>query len=315
MTANEQVRTVVDALGEVARSADDERVRFGSEMEDVAKEMASLEEAISNLQEQHGALVRLREELEVKTLGGAETGLYYDAIFSALGGQASALAVRAEQVQSARAAQEAALAAAMNTPEIASLKAEAEQFKTTIEPTLEGLPDSYREVLLSHHRGIEAKLEEHMSSIHVDVVEVDTAPLTLSLVFAVDVSDGEPEVLTVVFPIYEDVYSNWETRTEDISTRLASALVQGLYQACREAGLGETEGMFGGHQELLAMEVDLAGSSMTIADLVVSCVHSTLSENPEFLSANIEVEVVGVDMDHLLPAEEEEEEEEDAVEA
>ena len=305
MTAGEHVGTVVAALEEANRLAEDARSKVGSEIADVDREMASLDEAIAKLHEQREALVRLQEELELKATAGAEVAqVYYDAIFGALSSQAAALSARADVVQAAAAAQQAALAAAMNTPEIAALKAESEQFKTTVEPTLAGLPESYRDVLVAHHQSIEARLAAHLAELDVGSVDVDEEPLAASVVFAVDPIDGEPEVLTVVFPIYEAVYADWESRPEDLCTRLASCIVQGIYSACREAGLADAEGMFGGHQDLLAMELDLAGASGDVATLVANAVNMAVAEQPEFADAKVELQMVGVDMDHLLPPDE-----------
>jgi predicted nucleic acid-binding Zn-ribbon protein len=308
MEANEQVQSVIDALDAAHRWAEEERVKMSSEIEEVEKEMANLEAAIDNLSQQHEALVRLHEELGMKAAAGASISeKYYESIFSALVVQAQAVADRVDMVQAAIASQRVALAAAMNTPEIAALQAECDQFTSTIEAGLDSLPESVREVVLSHHRSLESQLAEHRTQLEVDSVDIDVEELSLNLVYAVDPIAGEPELLTVVFPIAESVYVDWESRPETMLTHLASRIVQAIYQVCQDAGLEEPEGAFGGHQGLLAMEVDLAGASHELMGRIAEAVTTAVAIDPEFGSAKIRLEAVCVDMDHLLPPEEDDE--------
>ena len=308
MEVSDHVQSLTEVLDAAHRWAADERAKMGSEIEEVEKEMADMEAAIENLRQQHEALARLREELGVKAGGGTTIAeRYYESIFGALVGQAHAASERAGAIQAAKASQQAALAAAMSTPEIAALQAECEQFATTIEPTLDNFPASYRDLLLSHHRTVEAKLAEHMANLEVDSVEVDGDELQLNLAYAFDPSEGDPEVLTVVFPVAEEVYVDWESRPENLLTHLAARIVQAIYQVCQDAGLADPEGAFGGHQGLLAMEVDLAGASSNLIERLAEAVDTAVAIDAEFNSAKIRVEAVSVDMDHLLPPEEDDE--------
>lgn len=308
MEANDQVQLVTDAIDAANRWVEEERAKMGSEIAEVEKEMAELDAAIENLKQQHDALARLRDDLTGNASGGnAIAERYYESIFGVLVSQAQAANRRTELVQAAEAGQQAALALAMNTPEIAALRSECEQFQTTIQPTLDSLPESYRGVLLSHHATVEARLAEHMATLDVGLVEFAGDVLQLNLVYAVDPSDGEPEVLTVVFPIEEAVYVEWEDRPETLLTRLAASIVQAIYQVCQDAGLSEPEGAFGGHQGLLAMEIDLVGASHGVVDRLAEAVSTSVEIDPGFSAAKIRVDTVCVEMDHLLPREEDEE--------
>jgi hypothetical protein len=308
MDGNDQVQSVTDALDAIERWAEDERAKMSSEIAEVDNEMAQLDAAILNLKQQHEALARLREDIVEKSGGSAAIAeKYYESIFTALVSQAHAANRRAELVQAAEAGQKAALALAMNTPEIAALQAECEQFRSTIEPTLDSLPESYRGVLMSHHATVEAKLAEHMAKLEVGPVEVEGDILSLNLVYAVDPSVGEPEILTVVFPVEETVYVEWEDRPETILTRLATSVVQAIYQVCQDGGLSEPEGAFGGHQGLLAMEVDVLGASDGVVERLAEAVATSVGIDPGFSGAKIRLDAIRVEMDHLLPREEDEE--------
>lgn len=305
MSGNPEVPSVVTALQEVGRWRTEELARHQAELSEVDQEVSSLQAAVANLQQQLEALSRFRGELVGKggKVDAQVTERSYSAVFASLQGQAGALAERTGLVRQAEGDRRAAIAAAMNDSAISALLQEYSQFKT-VEPTLAALPESYRTAIVAHNSTVRERLKSALGNLNRGPVEVDAAEHTVEVVYAVDAPEGNPELLVVVLPLPEEVHSDWANRNEDLQTWVAARVVQAVYQACRLAGLPAAQALYGGHQEMLAVEVDVVGARADLPDLLARTLGQVLSDAPELAAAKVRVVGQPVAIDYLLPPEE-----------
>lgn len=273
---------------------------------EVDHEILQFEEAIRNIQAQITALEDFRRELE-RTRGQIDEQLTqrsYDAIFQALTAQHSALERRAELVTAAWNARDQALAQLASKSEVASLLNEYTQFKNAVEPSLSMLPASYRDVIAAHHHGVVKQLRGQISRILDAVTEVNAEELAFDVVYSIDAPDGPAELLMLVLPIADAVQTRWADREEDLQTHIAARVVHGIYVACHEIGLPGATAMFGGHQGMLAVEVELRGGDPdAIGGVLERALHNAVSVSEELRGARLRPHVMRVPVDHLLPPE------------
>lgn len=311
MTTATTVRTVADALGDVERWKADEQARHAAELVEVDQEIGNLTTAIGNLQQQLEALRKFKEELQGKqqALGGQEIARAHESLFKALQAQSQALVEREAIVAERDKARRADLEASLSGTEIGPLLEEYKQFKTTVEPTLGALPESYRSVILQHHRTLAARLESHVRKAISEPVQVEAAPLEVELVFAVDAPEGKPELLILVLPVTDQVQSGWVDREDSLQLWLAARVVQGVYEAAAKTGFVAAQAMSGGHLGLLALELDLSAAlnGAAFVDAVQAVISERLAGAPELAGARVAVRARKVDVDYVLPPEDDEE--------
>ena len=196
----------------------------------------------------------------------------------------------------------------MKDSAVAPLLKEYEQFRTEVEPTLAALPESYRGVILAHHEGVVNKLREHLGRAAGGPVEVEGDPLVIDVVLAVDAPEGEAELLMLVLPVSEAVYGEWAARDEDLQTHLAARVVQAVYESCGKLGLVGVQAMFGGHRDLLAVEVELGAIKPDDVKAVLQeRLEAVLGSASELQAAKVQAVPRFVAVDHLLPPEEDDE--------
>lgn len=301
--------TVAGGLEEVAQWRAGAQTQQQTELAEVDKEVENLQQAVNNLQQQLQALARFREELIQKAgvIDQEETQRSYEAIFGALTQQSALLTERAKLVAEADAAQQAALSEYLKeNSEIAALLTEYEQFKSTVEPTLGALPDSYRSVIEAHHATVVARLREHVGAAGSSPAELEAEALDVEVVYAIDAPDGQAELLMLVLPVEDAVHTAWFDREDDLQLRLAARVVQGLYTACHAQGLAGVQAMSGGHQGLLALEMELPEgiTQEAMAQSLSEAFTGALEGVAELQAARVNVRVLPVSVDHLLPPEE-----------
>jgi hypothetical protein len=303
--ATAKPQSLASALDEVSSWRSEAEQKTRTELAEVDQEIESLQTAMQNLQQQLDALRRFREEVARRDdrLTEEQTGRTYNAIFAALGSQAAALAARAELVAAAYQTRNKALEDALANPETAALMAEYKQFKSLVEPTLAAMPESYRKVMLEHHEKQAEQLQEIIDRQNQTVVTVDGPQVDADVVFAVDSPSGAPEVLMLVLPVPDTVQTDWQKRPEDLHTWIAARVVQGVYTACEASGVATPRAMYGGHQGLLAIEVEINGSKSDIGDRVRDAVNAAVQGAQELSGAQVRVEARPVQVDHLLPPE------------
>jgi len=317
-TSNGTWRSVADALGEVSSWRSESEAGHRKKIDEAEQEIESLKAAVANLQQQLEALDKYRDGLVADTdqFAADEVAKSYEAIFSTLAEQSKGAVARAAQVAESERARADALSEALGSSEVAPLLAEYEQFKSTVEPTLAALPDSYRSVILEHHQKIEVRLREHLASVASGPVEVDAEPLDLDVVVAVDAPEGAAELLMMVLPVDEAVHANWVEREDDLQTRLAARAVQGLYTACHAMGMDGVQAMFGGHQGLLAVELEVPEvDADELQAKLDQALGDCLSQAPELVEAKVGAKACYVSVDHLLPPEDDDEMDEEVSDA
>jgi hypothetical protein len=303
--ATAKPQSLASALDEVSAWRAEAEQKTRTELAEVDQEIESLQTAMQNLQQQLDALRRFREEVSRRDdrLADEQAGRTYNAIFAALGSQAAALDARAEAVNAAYAERNKALEESLKDPEVAGLMNEYTQFKTLVEPTLAAMPESYRNLMLQHHEKQGRQLQDVLDRQRQTVVNVDAAPLGVEVVFAVDSPAGTPEVLMLVLPVPENVQTDWQKSPENLHTWIAARVVQGVYTACEAAGVSAPRAMYGGHQGLLAIEVEIHGAKDDIGDRVKSAVDTAISTAHELTAAKVQVDARSVQVDNLLPPE------------
>lgn len=295
-------RSVSAALEGVSRWRADAEARGKAELAEVDQEIESLRTAIANLEQQIEALRKSRDAAAKRDgrVGEEETRRSYDAIFSALHEQMDAVKARAAKVRDAEEARRQALAATFQDPELAKLLADYQKMTPEV---IASIPESYRPVVLAQHEANSAKLREHVERASASAPVVDGPPVPVDVVFAVDMADGQPQVIWVVVPVEDAVHSSWATRAEDAQTWLAARVVQGVHAACAAIGIVGNPA-FGPHQGLLALEMDLAGASGAVAGVFEEQIAKAIEGAQELVGARITARPRQVLADHLLPPEE-----------
>ena len=125
--------------------------------------------------------------------------------------------------------------------------------------------------------------------------------LEIDLVYGVDAPEGTPELLICVLPISDGAFTEWADRPEDLATLLGARVVQGIYETTRQTGPRGAQAVCGGHQGLLAIEVDLEGAKGDVARALADNLTAVLSSAPELAAAKVRVHPRRVDVDFLLP--------------
>lgn len=302
--------TIKGALASIASWREEARRKQQAELLEVDQELQDLRSKVENLQSQIAALEKFRLELESRAEGveDQEVARGYSTLFAALHGQALQVAQRAALAMEAEQARTDATIESIARSELAGRFEEYRQFKSTVEPTLAALPDSYRSVIVQHHQQLAAKLRDHVARLLSGPVTLDAPELEIELVYGVDVPEGEPELLIVVLPVADVVHAHWVERTEDLQTLLAARVLQAIYLAVAEAGPPGAQAICGGHQGLLAIEADLLGAQPGIGAALTKHLEQVLSGAPELAAARLRVVPREVPVDYLLPPEEDEEE-------
>lgn len=300
------LRSVAEALAEVAQWRTDEEARHGTELAEVDQEVASLQTGIENLKQQLEALGRFRTELlgKVDSIEQEVAGRNYNAVFEVLGGQLTTLDSRSSELLQQERVRDAQLAETLDDPAVVNLLTEYKQFKETVEPTLASIPPTYRAAMEETGRKQREELERRLADVGTEPIEHSGDALALDVLVAVDAPDGQAEVLMLVMPVSDAVHADWKSRSEDLQTRLAARIMQGVFATAGEMGLGGNQGVFGGHKGQLAVELELAGGDpVAIAESFRASIQETLAAAPELVAAKVAPTVRVIEVDHLLPPE------------
>ncbi len=308
MTEASAPRSIADALSDVARRQGEDEERQRGELAEVDAEIHSLKTAMAELEQQLEALTRFREELSAK-LDSVSTGASrrtYDGIFATLREQAQALSGRAVAVAEASRASRVALATALEDARTKKLLEEYQQFKDHVEPHLGSFPDSYRVVLESKHDEVQAELRRAVGDLDGAPPQLDAPELPIDIVIALDSPEGVAEVVMMVLPVVEHVQMAWADREEDLQTWVAARAMQAIYQVCHAFGLPGAQAMYGGHQGLLAVEVELgAGEPAAVRAALEEALGAVCGAAAELSAAKVRVVAHPVHVDHLFPPEDE----------
>lgn len=309
-------RSVEDALSDVARWRDEESARHQAKVagldrriEDLAGEVSQLESQLADARARLDAVRAERDaEVEFTVSEADEHRRSYDALFDALQEQAQELAGRAAVYAEAARARDAAMATAIDDPGLKKLVADYEAGKQV----LATIPEAYRAAVQDAHSRLEAQLKERLAAIKPAPIELEVDPVRIDVVVAVDAMDGVAGVVMAVLPVVDTVYTEWAEREDDVQTFVAARAMQAIYQVCQQLGLGAAQAMYGGHQGLLAVEVELGrGDPDQVAQALRDAVDQVLGDAPELTAAKVVAYAQPVDVDYLFPPDDGEGEEED----
>lgn len=307
MTAATTARSISDALAEVEQWRADAEAQHQAEILDTDQEIKNLQSAIENLQHQLDVLNRFRSELgtKVRELGTHSVGRAYQSVYDVLKVQAQWVADREKMVATASEARRLALPEMLGRSEVGPVLDEYNQFKTTVEPTLKALPESYRSVILRHHQGVTDRLRDHVAAVLTTPITIDAEECTIDVVYAVDAPEGEPELLIVVLPVPMEVHDDkWAERPDGLSLWIAARVVQAVYEAAAGANFARAKVTTGGHLGLLVIEVDLAGAGMAFVELLEKQIQQVLGQAPELGGARIRIAPRQLKIDNVLPPDE-----------
>lgn len=304
MSLHEQVQSASAVLREVgalqAAAAEQQAARLAQ----FDAEVERLQRNIENLQAQIATLREARRQAEEDSVGDDASWRVESSarLFAALRSQAGALTERTVAWVEAARAVEAQRAEQLKSPEIAPLMEEYEQFQRDVAPTLDKLPPSYRQVIESHHAELAARLQERLDAIQVGPPTVDAEPLHLEVIFACD-----QEILMVLCPVHDEVHSRWTERDADLQARVATTVVQAMYTALRGTALESSEAAFGGHEGLLAMEVELTPEVGAFGPRLQQAMEQCVAAATDIDAAKVRLELIEVPVDLLIPDADEEE--------
>lgn len=315
MAETTAARSVEDALQDVARWRDEESTRQQAEVADLDGRIQDLESRVASLERQladtRGMLEQARQDRENVGVGVSEVEAHrrsYDALFEALKEQALRLAGRAGEYGEAARSRDAAFDSKLADPELKKLIADFEAGQKV----LATIPEAYRAAMQDAHARLEAQLKERVAAIKPDAIELDADPVGIDIVVAVDAIDGVAGVVMAVLPVVETVYTEWADRDDDVQTFVAARAMQAIYQVCHRLGLGAAQAMYGGHQGLLAVEVELGrGDPDEVLQSLRDAVDQVLGDAPELIGARVSATAQPVDVDYLFPPDDDEGEEVD----
>lgn len=299
MSTHEQPGSVADALRALDQLRADAQARQQGRLAEVDEEIARLEESITNLQSQIATLQESRREIEQSDETAAIPG-GPQKLFEVLRAQASVLAQRAQAWSEAVAECEARKEQALQSPEIAPLVAEFQQFKEGGEAALAQLPPSYRKAIEEVHNKVRRELEGHLERLS-EVPVLDVEPIKLDVVFSAD--EG---LVMLITPLSEQVYTQWASGSAGLDNRVAAKVVESLYSALRGTPVEAAEAMYGGHEGLLAMELEIPPDLEGFPARLESAFEQVLGASAEIQGAKVNIQLVSVPIDLLLPGEEEE---------
>jgi hypothetical protein len=276
------------------------------QLDEVDEEVGRLKTAIEDLQRQLTALADFRgnivaqaREIDVEHARRAHHGIFTD-----FKGQAEALEARAKAAVACEQGRQAAVAERLAASPLKATFEEYRQFKAGL-AAIQALPASYRDTLLAHHAQQEAALRAFVSENDPGPTALQAPDLGVDIVFTVDTSEDQPELISVVLPVREAVYQQWESNPDDLQVQLAGRVVEGMYRAAHELGVTRAQAMSGDHRGMLAVELELGRDHASDSgERFAAAIKAALANAPELRAAGVSVQVQRVPTEYLLPPEE-----------
>ena len=270
-------------------------------VEELQSELEKAQRELAQLQSDAEQSAALEPDLDLATAARTREGLS-----TALGEQCDRLSERSERVLSAEVERRVALEDWLAEQGQAENMVAYRQFEQTVRSSLEMMPASYREVVLGHHNEVVNSLRTSVAAYLAEPASVDADSLVLDLVFAVDMMEGNPDLLVVLTPIKAETYTAWADREADTHTWTFMRVVQGVYEALAECGVPGAQVMAGPHEGVIALEAEVVGAGPDLAERVSAALKRVVSDAPELIAAHLEFEVHQLAADDLLPPEEDE---------
>jgi hypothetical protein len=294
---------IAAVLREVASWRAEREAQHRADLEGVDEEVERLRLAMEDLQRQLTALSDFRTQVEAQRVRvGVETAhRAHGAVFARLEEQAQALDARAAEALAAEPRRRQLLLERLGQSEHGQALREYEQFQAN-RAQLDALPSSYRDALLAHHDAQGEALSRHLAAFDPGPPTLAADPIELDVVFTVDAAENEPELVSIVLPVHESTYTGWRDREGHLALQVAARAVQGLYEAARGLGLTRAHALYGGHRDLLAVELELGrGTGRAPAARIGAAIQEALSQAPELVAAQVSVRAIQLPAEYLLP--------------
>ena len=313
MTNPEATQTIDGALAAVRRWRLEEEKRIQRQAREVDAEVQRLKQTIAQAQARARALATERNGLlaRIETLDDEAVERSNAAVLQALREQADALAARADAAQATELQALLAAEAKLEAGGHSALLVEYKQYKEQVEPTLAAMPESYRSLIASHGQAQAQRLRAQLARVLEAPEPLGAEPLELELLYAIDAPDGELELLMLVLPVRDTVYLHWASRPEDLQTHVALRVVQALYASTQAMSLHGAQVLGGGHEGLVALEVELVGAPDDALERMLAQLETVVADSAELRSAGLTLQPRQVALDLLLPPDEDEAEQTD----
>jgi hypothetical protein len=282
--------------------------KYKNQLDEVDEEVQRIKEAIEDLQRQLTSLVGFRDELAEQRVASEREHTQHaqDRIFELLESQATALRERSLTVAAGEVSRTSLITSRIKNSEMSSVLEDYTAGRDKLKD-LEALPPSWRKSVLELHAQQGESLRTFVREVDPGPTQVDGPEIALDVIYTVNAPEGEPEVVSIVMPISEEVHTDWRARTEDIQLALAARVVQGVYEASHGIGLTRSHAAYGGHRGLLAVEMDIGiDHDRDLGELLSDAIGRALQDCRELRAANLKPRAIHVPVDYLLPPEAEE---------
>jgi hypothetical protein len=306
MSATTKSQMIVDALSEVDRWRAELSRRSGGGRAALRERADGLRAQIDGLQAELASTQAELDGLGV-SMDDPERQANeraYRALYGILLEQSQRLTDRSERVVAARERRLARVESDLAQGEAAHLIREYKQFIEHVEPTLQGMPAGYREVVRAHHDQVVSQLRAHIGELLHSPITMDDELVEVEIVYAVDPPEGDAELLVCVLPVREEVFTEWEQAAESVDTWLTARVAQALYETLHAVGAPQLEPVFGGHQGLLAIETELPEGTFDVLGIFEERLHASLNDDTALPMAGVVVHPRHVCVDYLFPADE-----------
>ncbi len=300
------MRTVADVLAEVERTAAAESDRQSAELAEVEQQIVQVRGELASLEQQLSALTTVRDQLERSSSAQRHERLAraHHELFEVLREQAAGLGAREGALQQRSRQHLEGIEAQLETSSMAPLLQEYTSYIEAVEPTLAGLPESYRSAVVQHHQRLKTRLAQHIQALAAQMPPLEQVePLSVELVYAVDAPEGTDELLIVVVPVSDQIVVAWPERKGGLQTWLAARVVQPIYEAGKLAGFPQAQPTYGGYQGLVAVELELDVAPEGFVGAFEERLRALLGSAAELRDARVDVEPQRLHVDVVSPPE------------
>ena len=235
---NREPASFVDALNEAARRRIDAEVEINAALDRLSAEEAHTIQAIDEAHRRIEALRAQRSALEDRraALTADRYRAEQEAMRAGLQADRDRFMQRAALGREAAGARNAAIAAELRAPELATAMQETERFQAEVEASLPTLPPSYRRAALENQQRNVRRLAPYAAALNCVTPTLNAEVEAITVVACASPAEGRPEALVLVLPVPFSVYSDWSTRPEDLASMLAYRMVAALHRLLGDLG-------------------------------------------------------------------------------
>lgn len=252
----------LDRLGHWRAQIDDE---LDGGLQEIEAEESEIRRGLVELERQLRALGALKTEVQQrKTL--AEEALRkrsWQAVRKALAVDRAVLVQRAAALSNASVEHRARLGEEMRRLKLDNLGEEGLRLKERLAQA--GLPMVTRSSLELRIRQIEEKLSPHLQAMD-QVPSLDLPPIGVGVVVTPEPAEGPVQALLALLPVPWSVYSHWNSRTEDLASRLTWRMIAAFYRMLNQMGAANAPVRFSPMDDGLSLSIWL-GDHLVPSDL------------------------------------------------